>query len=343
MSNKVEQPTMRDIARAAGVSLATVSYVVNGGPRPVSTHRRRRVLAAIKELGYEPRPRRTGDTAIGVIVPMATNAFFSRAVAGVEAALGPTEHALTSSSGDDPAKESELLRVMRRHRVDGLIITPCGEVPDEVHRLATSGIPVVVMDRGVATTALNGVTMDNYGSAVKATRLLIDSGHRRIALLNGPERVDTARDRRRGYLDALRAAGLPVIPQYVRDVEFGRERGATATHEMLSLKTPPEAIFSSSLILTAGMLTAVHERSLRWPDDVAIVGFGDATWTQLMSPPLTVVKQPAERLGTTAAELLLSIIRNGGPRTGQRIVVESQIVLRDSHWARRSHPNAERV
>jgi len=83
------------------------------------------------------------------------------------------------------------------------------------------------------------------------------------------------------------------------------------------------------------MLSAVRERGLRWPDDVAIVGFGDAIWTQLMSPPLTVVEQPAEQLGTTAAELLLSVIRNGGPRTGQRIVVESQIVLRDSHWGRR--------
>jgi LacI family transcriptional regulator len=334
MSNKVEQPTMRDIARAAGVSLATVSYVVNGGPRPVSAHRRRLVLAAIAELGYEPRQRRTGGLAIGVIVPVATNAFFSRAVAGIEDALGAGEHALTSSSGDDPARELSLLRAMLRHRVDGLILTPCGEVPAEVERIATSGTPVVVMDRGAATTPLNGVTMDNHGSAVKATRLLIDSGHRRIALLNGPDRVDTARDRRRGYLDALAAAGLPVVPQYIRDVEFGRERGATATRDLLALDSPPEAIFSSSLILTAGMLSAVRERGLRWPDDVAIVGFGDAIWTQLMSPPLTVVAQPAEQLGATAAELLLSIIRNGGPRTGQRIVVESQLVLRDSHWGR---------
>src|SRR5947207_274167 len=215
MSNKFEQPTMRDVARAAGVSLATVSYVVNGGPRPVSAHSRRRVLAAIAELGYEPRPRRIADLAIGVIVPVATNAFFSRAVAGIEAALGAGEHALTSSSGDDPARELELLRAMLRHRVDGLVITPCAEVPGEVERIAASGTPVVGMDRGAATTSLTSVTMDNHGSAVKATRLLVDSGHRRIALLNGPERVDTARDRRRGYLDALRAAGLPAIRQYV--------------------------------------------------------------------------------------------------------------------------------
>jgi LacI family transcriptional regulator len=338
MSNKIEQATMRDVARAAGVSLATVSYVVNGGPRPVSAQRRRQVLAAIEELGYEARPRRSAELTIGVVVPDATNAFFSRAVAGIEAALGPEHYALVSSSGDDPGREHELLRLMLRHRVDGLLLAPCVAVTDEVRRLPGRGVPVVVMDRDAASTSLNAVTMNNYGSAAKATRLLIDSGHRRIALLNGPDRVDTARERRRGYLASLRAAGIPVRAPYVRDVEFGRESGAAATRELLALDTPPEAIFSSSLILTAGMLSAIQERGLRWPDDVAIVGFGDAVWAQLMSPPLTVVEQPAERLGTTAAQLLVSIIREGGPRTGQRIVLESQIVLRDSHWGRSGLP-----
>jgi LacI family transcriptional regulator len=335
MSNKFEQATMRDVARVAGVSLATVSYVVNGGPRPVSAHRRRQVLAAIEELGYEARPRRSGDLTIGVIVPDATNAFFSRAVAGIEAALGPDQYALASSSHDDPAKERDLLRLMVRHNVDGLILTPGAGVPEEVRRLPQRGIPVIVMDRAAGGSPLNSVAMNNYGSAEKATRLLIDSGHRRIALLNGPARVDTARDRRRGYLAALRAAGLPVAAQYIRDVEFGRDRGAAATGELLALDTPPEAIFSSSLVLTTGMLSAIQERGMRWPEDIAVVGFGDATWAQLMTAPLTVVEQPAERLGTTAAQLLISIIRDGGPRTGQHIVLESQIVLRDSHWGRR--------
>jgi LacI family transcriptional regulator len=335
MSNKLEHPTMRDVARAAGVSLATVSYVVNGGPRPVTAHRRGRVLAAIEELGYEARPRRSAELTIGVIVPDATNAFFSQAVAGIEATLGPGQCALASSSHDDPARERDLLRLMRRHNVDGLILTPCAGVSEEVQQLPQRGTPVIVMDRDAATSPLNSVMINNYGAALKATRLLIDSGHRRIALLNGPDRVDTMRDRRRGYLAALRAAGLPIVAQYIRDVEFGRERGAAATRELLALDTAPQAIFSSSLVLTTGMLSAIHERGLHWPEDIAIVGFGDAIWAQMMSPPLTVVEQPAHRLGTTAAQLLVSVIKEGGPRTGQRIVLESQIVLRDSHWGRR--------
>ena len=340
MSNKIEQPTMRDVARVAEVSLATVSYVVNDGPRPVSAHVRRRVLAVIEELGYVARPRRSAGLTIGVILPHATNAFFARTVAGIEAALGDGEHVLVSSSGEDPARERELLALMVRHHVDGLILTPCGAVTPEMEQLPRHGTPVVVMDRDAANTPLNAVTMNNYASAAKATRLLIDSGHRRIALLNGPERVDTARDRRRGYLASLRAAGLPVVAQYIRDIEFGRESGAAATGELLSLDTPPDAIFSSSLVLTAGMLSAIQERGLRWPEDIAIVAFGDAIWAQLMSPPLTVVEQPAERLGTTAVQLLMSSIRDGGPRTGQRIVLESQIVLRDSHWGRSGRPGS---
>src|SRR5262245_30751114 len=119
MSNNVEQATMRDVARAAGVSLATVSYVVNGGPRPVSARSRGGLLAATERLGYQARPRRSATLTIGVVVPDATNAFFSRAVAGVETALGREEHAFVSSSGDDPAKEAELVRLMVRHKVDG--------------------------------------------------------------------------------------------------------------------------------------------------------------------------------------------------------------------------------
>jgi LacI family transcriptional regulator, galactose operon repressor len=332
MSNNVERPTVRDVAQAAGVSIATVSYVINGGPRPVSGRSRKRVLAAIQELGYEVRRRPSTTLTIGVVLPDATHSFFARTLAGIQSALGPGRYAMVSSSRDDPATELELVRAMLRNKVDGLLITPCRAVAEEVERLPDLGTPVVVMDREAGATSLNRVSMNNYGSAMKAVRLLIDSGHRRVALLNGPPHVDTARDRLRGYLDALGAAGLPVVPQYVRNVEFGWDTGAAATRELLSLDPPPQAIFSSSLILTAGLLTAVRERGLRWPDDLAIVGFGDAIWAPMMSPPLTVVEQPAEQLGAAAAQLLLSTVRDGGPRTGQRIVLESEVILRDSHW-----------
>src|SRR5207249_32419 len=132
-------------ARAAGVSLATVSYVVNGGPRPVSAGSRRRVQAAMSELGYEARRRRGASLTIGVVVPDATNTFFSRTVAGIQSALGRDgHHALVASSGDDPDRELELVRLLLRYRVDGVVFTPCGTIPEEVEQLPASGTPAVV-------------------------------------------------------------------------------------------------------------------------------------------------------------------------------------------------------
>jgi LacI family transcriptional regulator len=330
----VEQATMRDVARRAGVSLATVSYVINEGPRPVSGMLRDRVSAAIKDLGYRPaRPgrARTRPLTVGVIVPDAWNSFFSRALAGAESVLRPGGHVLmAASSGEDAARELELVAACVRARVDGLLLTPCGDVPEPVLHLAADGLPVVLMDREGGAADLDRVVMDNYGDAFQATRLLIESGHRRIALVNGPEHVTTAAERRRGYLDALAFAGLEAPEEYVRPGEFTHEHGEKATLDLLALPTPPDAIFSSSVILTSGVLRALREHRLRWPDDIAVVGYGDATWVPVVTPPLTVIEQPAQRLGETAARLLLAA--RGRERAGQRVVLSSQLILRESHW-----------
>jgi LacI family transcriptional regulator len=326
--------TMRDVARRAGVSLATVSYVLNEGPRPVSGELRERVTAAIEELGYRPARRgraRSRPLTVGVVVPEATNSFFAQALAGIESVLRPGGHVLlASSSGEDGARELALVAACVRARVDGLILTPTGQVPGPVERLAAGGLPVVLMDREGGSTDLSRVVMDNYRSAAQATRLLVESGHRRIALVNGPGQVSTAAERLRGYRDALTQAGLSVPPEYVRSGAFTHEHGRTATLDLLSLPTRPDAVFSSSVILTSGVLFALRERRLRWPDDIAIVGFGDAAWVPVVTPPLTVVEQPARQLGEVAARLLLA--DGGRGRMGQRVVLDAQLILRESHW-----------
>jgi LacI family transcriptional regulator len=326
--------TMRDVARRAGVSLATVSYVLNEGPRPVSGELRERVTAAIEELGYRPARRgraRSRPLTVGVVVPEATNSFFAQALAGLESVLRPGGHVLlASSSGEDAARELALVAACVRARVDGLILTPTGRVPAPVERLADGGLPVVLMDREGGSTDLSRVVMDNYRSALRATRLLIESGHRRIGLVNGPGQVSTAAERLRGYTDALAQAGLPVPAEYVRSGPFTHEHGRTATLDLLSLPERPDAVFSSSVILTSGVLFALRERGLRWPDDIAIVGFGDAAWVPVVTPPLTVVEQPARQLGEVAARLLLA--DGGRERKRQRVVLDAQLILRESHW-----------
>jgi LacI family transcriptional regulator len=326
--------TMRDVARAANVSLATVSYVLNEGPRPVSDELRQRVTAAMRDLGYRPARRgraRARPLTVGALVPDATNSFFAQALTGVESVLRPGRHLLlAASSGEQTARELELVAAFVRARADALILTPCGGVPAEVERLAADGLPVVLMDREGGSTRLNRVVMDNYRCALQATRLLIESGHRRIALVNGPRHVSTAAERLRGYADALAHAGLPLLEEHVRPGPFSHEHGRQATLDLLSLPARPDAVFTSSAILTSGVLYALRERRLRWPDDIAIVGFGDAAWVPVVTPPLTVIEQPARQLGEVAARLLLA--DGGRERVGQRVVLDAQLILRESHW-----------
>jgi len=174
------------------------------------------------------------------------------------------------------------------------------------------------------------VVMDNYRSAFQAARLLIESGHRRVALVNGPEHVSTARDRLRGYRDALAFADAPRGDEYVRGGPFTVEHGRVATLDLLGLRRRPDAIFSSSAILTAGVVWALRQHGVRWPDDIGLVGFGDDTWASLVTPPLTVIEQPAQQLGEVAARLLLSA--DGGRAEAQQVVLDSTVVLRESHW-----------
>lgn len=328
--------TMRDVARRAGVSLATVSYVVNDGPRGVSENLRARVMAAVRELGYQPGPRgraRARPMTVGLVVPDATNSFFARAIAGAGAVLGEGGHLLVAGSSDeDPRRELDVVTAFLRARVDGLVLTPCRELPREVERLAAEGLPVVLMDRDGGATSLHRVVMDNYRSAFQAVRLLIESGHRRVAIVNGPPQVSTASERLRGYRDALAFAGLPVPDDHVRGGPFTFEHGRRATLDLLALGRRPQAIFSSSVILTAGVVAALRERRLRWPDDIALVGFGDDAWVELVTPPLTVIEQPARQLGEIAARLLLAA--RSRPGDVQEVVLESRVVLRESHWAR---------
>jgi len=272
----------------------------------------------------------TRALTIGAIVADATNTFFSQALAGAESVLNEPGHILvTASSNDDPARELKALAAFTRSRVDGLILTPQGEVPAEVERLRSRGVPVVLMDRDGGDTQLNRVVMDNHGSAFQATRLLIESGHRRIALVSGLQRISTARERLKGYRAALEQAGLGFDEKYVRLGPFSFDYGRQSTLDLLSLSPRPDAIFSSSVILTTGVLWSLRARRVRWPQDIAVVGFGDAAWASLVTPTLTVVEQPARQLGEVAARLLLS--SNEGSNQGQQLVLESHLVLRESH------------
>jgi DNA-binding LacI/PurR family transcriptional regulator len=294
------------------------------------------VLAAAKELDYDAqtrRPRRLRRLTIGVVVPEVSSPFFGGAVQGIEQVVCPGGHLLfIASSGDELPRERQLIRALLRRRVDGVILTPCHEVPPLVDQAAQRGVAIVIMDREGGATSLNRVTINNHQSAFQAVRLLWESGHSRIALVNGPDRIDTARERLRGYTDALAFAGLPFRHELVQRGPFTFDHGLQATRALLALAEPPSAIFSSSAALTSGVLSGLRERGFRVPDDVALVGFGDPGWASLLTPPLTVIEQPTVLMGEAAARLLLASAGGRPSAAGQRVVLETRLVLRESHW-----------
>lgn len=329
----MERATIRAVARRSGVSPATVSYVINGGPRPVSPERRDRVLAAMRELGYQRAHRgraRVRPLLIGIVVPDATNLFFSRAIAAIDASLQSGGHvALAASSNGDPERERMLLATLARQQVHGLIVAPAGEPPALLEELRAGGLPVVLLDWDEGPTPLPRVVPDNYRCVFQATRLLIEAGHRRIALVNGPESAGAANTRLRAYRDALASSGLSPFEPPVSG-PFTTDHGRRAMLELLSRPERPEGILSAGVLLTLGVVQALHERRLRWPDDLALIGYGDSRLASLVMPPLTVIEQPVDQLGEAAVQLLLGA--PGGTAPGQRLVLDCHLVVRESHW-----------
>jgi DNA-binding LacI/PurR family transcriptional regulator len=236
---------------------------------------------------------------------------------------------IASSSNGDPDREAELPSIFTRVGVGGLLVAPSSEVSAELERLAADGLPIVLLDWDAEGNRLDRVALDNHGSAYRATRLLIENGHRRIAFVGGPELVSSAQQRLAGYRDALASARLLEFAN-IRSGPYTQEAGRAAALDLLSEIHLPEAIFSGGVLLTLGVLQALRERHMRLTEDIALVGYGDTRWASLVVPPLTVIEQPVEQLGEMAVKLLLS--GRSGRAVWQRVLLESRLVVRESHW-----------
>lgn len=334
--------TLRDVASQAGVSLATASCALGQGRRGVSDAMRARVQRAADELGYELRARgrrRGRPLYLGVVVPDVVNTFFAAVSGAITEAMNAEGHrVLIVPSLDDPELEDEAVSLLAP-RIDGLLLAPAGQVGPATLALAGRGTPVVLVDRDGGAPQLPSVAMDNFDSAYRATMILVEGGFERIALVNGPQRVSTARERTEGYLAALAAGGLQRSDEWVWIGEFSLQDGRRSVDWLMQAPERPDAIFSTSAVLTSGVLTGLRQHGLHWPDDVAVVGFGDAVYAALVEPGVTVIEQPTKTMGETAARILLN--RSSYQQEAPHVLLPSKIVLRDSHWRRaRGRPAA---
>lgn len=307
--------SLQEVARHARVSIATVSRVLNHSDKVVP-ETRAVVEQSLRELGYRPsrvarRLRMKDGRAhlVGLIIPDIQNPFYAEIARGVEDAAYAAEYALLLCNSDEnPEKEKFYLDVMRDESVDGIVLPPFDETDVGVVEMIKTGIPVVCVDRSLAKAKTDLVEVDNYRGAHEAVSHLIARGHRHIGLIEGRSQVSTNRERRRGYLDALAEHGVELRKDLLRSGDFKQESGRVLANELLALRQPPTALFVCNNLMTVGALSAIHQRGLRVPAEIALVGFDDLPWAEALDPPLTVVRQPAYEVGRQAMELLLKRI-----------------------------------
>ena len=320
-------PTMADVARSAGVSVATVSHVLNG-TRPVLPHTRQAVLDAVDELGYTPntlaRSLVTSRTrSIGLAVSAISNPYFTEILQGVEA--GALEHGyslLIADPHDDPEHECKVVQLLHERRVDGMIVAPSADPRELVSYLGRHRVPTVFLDRvidGVIEGAVGGAVEDpadgpqrfdqvcaeNTGPMARLVAHRAGLGHRRIGLVAGLPGLSTTAERITGYRQGLTTPRLPYDDDLVVHGDSASAGAEQATATLLSRAAPPTALVTANNAMTIGTLRALRDRGLTVPDDLALCCFDDFAWADLFSPRLTAIAQPSREIGAQAVRVLL--------------------------------------
>jgi LacI family transcriptional regulator len=325
---------MKDVAALAGVSLKTVSRVVNR-ETGVSDDLVVRVERAAEQLDYRPnltasnlRRADQRTSTVGLLVEDVANEFFSSIHRGVEEVARELRVAVIAASLDrDPALERDLVGAFASRRVDGLILAPTAQEQGYLTTELRNGWPIVCIDRPPHGLDTDSVVTDNRTATAHGVRHLIEHGHVRVAFIGGQSTLATEQDRHRGFIDAMAAAGCPILPDYVRHGAQDADEARDIASQLLDLPVPPTAIFAAQNLISMGTVRALRERGLQ--RSVALVGYDDFALADLLEPAVTVIAQDARAIGHLAAELLFRRMGNTAEPTGTH-VVPSRLVIRGS-------------
>ncbi|HLY62273.1 MAG TPA: LacI family DNA-binding transcriptional regulator [Terriglobia bacterium] len=330
--------TIRDVARLAGVSTATVSFVINEKAH-VSDELKRRVLDAIDALNYRPnnvarslKVRRT--QTIGMVVPQITNPFFGEIMTGVEFEAHKSGYSVIfCNSNEDPALETLHLNILFERRVDGILLSSSNPL-HMGDRRSTRRSPVVFVDRTPPGYLGAAVVGDNLGASREAARHLIGLGHSRIAIITGPLNLPICVERLEGFRQALQEAVLPLADDFVKCGDFRSESGYLTGLELMRLPDPPTAIFCSNNTMTLGLMRALGQLGISCPEQVSVLAFDDFEWAASFRPQITAVAQPTREMGRLATEILIKEIEadkaEAGSEKKQTVVLANELRVRDS-------------
>jgi len=325
---------MRDVAERAGVSVTTVSHVVNE-TRPVSDELRQRVSAAMDELGYQPnrlaRSLRLQEThTIGMIVPDSANPFFAEVARGIEdTSFEQSYNVILCNSDGNLDKELLYTNVLVEKQVDGILFVAAGVSTEHIRALQTRRMPLVLVDRDIPGVAVDSVLTDNARGGWQAIHYLIELGHRRIGCITGPSDVTPSAERVTGYRQALREAGIAADENLVVKGDFQYQSGFRATQQLLEVNDPPTAVFACNDLMAVGAISAVIESGRRVPADLSVIGFDDVPLASFTNPPLTTIAQPKYEMGALATTMLLERVqdRDTPPR---RKLLDTSLFVRHS-------------
>lgn len=324
---------IKDIAKAAGVSTATVSRVLNG-KQNVRPEVKSKILKIVKRLNYSPNRaarslRSKRSSIIGLIVADIQNPFFASVCRAVEdVAQAHNLSILLCNTDENPEKEKMYLELMHNENAAGIILSPTGGLARHFPQELADHSPMVVIDRRVDGVNIDSVYIDNFNAAKTLAEHLLHHGYRRIAGLFGANSV-TGNERLQGFKAAFQELGLDIHEELIFELPARADEGHETVTKILESKKPPEAILTSSGLLATGAFKAIRDKEICVPDAIAFATFDESHWTSMIRPAITVIEQPTYAIGQTAGEMLLKRIADTNRPTRQ-VVLSSKLIVRQS-------------
>jgi DNA-binding LacI/PurR family transcriptional regulator len=335
-----KRPTSQDVARRAGVSVTTVSYVVNdrhGGSIRISDATRRKVWEAVNALNYRPlsaaRTLRTKrSNMLALMIPYIETPYFPQLTAAIQReAEKEGFRVIIYDTRHELWREQDFVSVLPSHGVDGVIIHSENLLGDRIDTLVASGVAVVIHGNSPTHPFADNVLIDEVRAAEEAVSYLIEKGHSRIGLILQPENTWPGALRREGYVKALQGHGVSIDPDLMCEADFSwQDAGAPAMKRLLTLPDPPSAVFCAADRLAIDALLFVLDSGLSVPDDVAIMGFGDTSVATRVRPRLTAIRKDAGALGAMAVQLLMERLHSDEPLPSRQVVVDHKLIVRES-------------
>lgn len=327
--------TIKDVAKHAGLSIATISKYINGGN--VLDGNKVLIESAIKELDFKvneiARGLKTNKTmTIGVLIPDLKNIFFTTIVSKIEDILQQSGYStIICDYKQNVDLEKERLDFLINKMVDGIITVPYGNSPEDIDDIVTRiNIPVVIVDRAIKEVSCDTILVDNLNASYNAVEQLIIKGHKRIGIICGPDDISTAVERLKGYVRVFEDYSMEMDDSLIKKGDYELESGYCLLNELLDSENPPTAVFVTNYDMTLGAIIAINERNIKMPEELSFIGFDNLQMARIVKPTLSIVVQPMEQIGEAAATILLKRLKGDMCNFPSMVRLKTELILKDS-------------